>query len=61
MNLSKLSDEELLQSIMRRDADAFEALYERHAPIVYNLILRIVGETRTAEELVQGAWPFTTY
>lgn len=53
MNLTKLSDEELLQAIVRRDADAFEALYDRHAQIAYNLILRIVGEPRSAEELVQ--------
>lgn len=53
MNLSKLSDEELLQSIARRDAEAFEALYDRHAQIAYNVILRIVGEPRSAEELVQ--------
>lgn len=53
MNLTKLSDEELLQSIARRDADAFEALYDRHAQIAYNVILRIVGEPRSAEELVQ--------
>lgn len=53
MNLTKLSDEQLLQLVARRDADAFEALYDRHAQVVYHLILRIVNEPRTAEELVQ--------
>ncbi|MEZ4728540.1 MAG: hypothetical protein R3E79_15510 [Caldilineaceae bacterium] len=43
MNLTKLSDEQLLQLVARRDADAFETLYDRHAQIVYNLILRING------------------
>ena len=53
MNVSKPSDEELLQLIAKRNADAFEALYDRHAQIIYNLVLRIVGETSVAEELVQ--------
>lgn len=53
MNLTKLSDEQLLQLVARRDADAFETLYDRHAQTVYNLILRIVSDQRTAEELVQ--------
>lgn len=53
MNLTKLSDEQLLQLVAGRDADAFETLYDRHAPVIYNLILRIVSEPRTAEELVQ--------
>lgn len=53
MNLSKPSDEELLQLIAKRNADAFEALYDRHAQIIYNLLLRIIGEASTAEELVQ--------
>jgi RNA polymerase sigma-70 factor (ECF subfamily) len=53
VNLTKLSDEQLLQLVARRDAAAFETLYDRHAPVVYNLILRIVSEPPTAEELVQ--------
>ena len=56
MNLTKLSDEQLLQLIARRDADAFETLYDRHAQVVHNLILRIVGERRATEELVQEAF-----
>jgi RNA polymerase sigma-70 factor, ECF subfamily len=53
VNLTKLSDEQLLQLIARRDADAFETLYDRHAQIVHSLILRIIGEPRAAEDLVQ--------
>jgi RNA polymerase sigma-70 factor, ECF subfamily len=53
VNLTKLSDEELLQLIAKRDGDAFEALYDRHAPLVHNVVLRIVGDQRTAEETVQ--------
>lgn len=56
VNLTKLSDEQLLQLIARRDADAFETLYDRHAQVVHNLILRIVGERRATEELVQEAF-----
>ncbi|MBX3014946.1 MAG: sigma-70 family RNA polymerase sigma factor [Caldilineaceae bacterium] len=56
MNLTKLSDEQLLQLVAGRDVEAFETLYERHAPVIYNLILRIVREPRTAEELVQESF-----
>lgn len=53
MNLTKLSDEQLLHLIAERNADAFETLYDRHTQTVHSLILRIVGEQRVAEELVQ--------
>lgn len=53
VNLTKLSDEQLLQLIAGRDADAFETLYDRHAQVVHSLLVRIVGEQRAAEELVQ--------
>jgi RNA polymerase sigma-70 factor (ECF subfamily) len=47
------TDEALLLRIVQRDADAFEQLYDRHATAVYSLLLRIVRETATAEELLQ--------
>lgn len=38
------------------DADAFEQLYHMHAPRVFALALRLTGERRRAEELVQDAF-----
>jgi RNA polymerase sigma-70 factor (ECF subfamily) len=51
--LKHFSDEALLQQVARRDATALEELYDRHAQIVYNLIIRIVRETALADELLQ--------
>jgi RNA polymerase sigma-70 factor (ECF subfamily) len=51
--LKQLSDEALLQQVARRDATALEELYDRHAQVVYNLIMRIVRETAIADELLQ--------
>ncbi len=47
------SDEQLLQLISRQDLLAYEALYDRHAQVVYNLLNRIVRDAATAEELLQ--------
>lgn len=38
------------------DAEAFEALYRRHAGRIYALCLRMAGDPREAEELVQDAF-----
>ena len=54
--LTSLSDEDLLTRVVTHDAGAFEALYDRHAPTIYGLILRIVGETGVAEELLQESF-----
>ena len=50
------SDEALLQRITRQDTEALERLYERHGQIVYNLIVRIVGDPAIAEELLQDTF-----
>lgn len=50
------SDELLMQQIAQRDGAAFAALYDRHAQIVYNLIMRIVREPTTAEEVLQDTF-----
>ena len=39
-----------------RNADAFGALYDRHARVVYNLILRSVRNRETAEDIAQEVW-----
>lgn len=47
------SDETLLTLIIQRQPAAFEALYDRHAQTIYNLIVRIVRHQQIAEELLQ--------
>jgi RNA polymerase sigma-70 factor (ECF subfamily) len=46
-------DAMLVQQLLQRDVDAFEQLYDRHSRIVYALVLRIVRQGSTAEEVVQ--------
>lgn len=53
---SHYSDEELLQLIAQRDADALSEIYDRHAQTVYNLIMRIVREQTAAEDLLQESF-----
>jgi RNA polymerase sigma-70 factor (ECF subfamily) len=54
--LQQQPDEFLLQLIAQRNADALEELYNRHAQIVYNLIVRIVRERTIADELLQDTF-----
>ncbi|MDQ4078393.1 MAG: sigma-70 family RNA polymerase sigma factor [Chloroflexota bacterium] len=53
MDYERKSDEALLQLIAKHDTEALEALYDRHAQVVYNLILRIVRSREVADELLQ--------
>jgi RNA polymerase sigma-70 factor, ECF subfamily len=47
------SDAALVQRLLRRDVNAFEQLYDRHSRIVYSVVLRILRQVSTAEEVVQ--------
>jgi RNA polymerase sigma-70 factor, ECF subfamily len=49
-------DATLLQRLLRRDVGAFEEIYERHSRIVYSLVLRILRQGSTAEEVVQDVF-----
>jgi RNA polymerase sigma-70 factor, ECF subfamily len=49
-------DATLMQQLLRRDVSAFEELYERHSRIVYSLVLRILRQGPTAEEVVQDVF-----
>ncbi len=49
-------DATLMQQLLRRDVSAFEELYERHSRIVYSLVLRILRQGSTAEEVVQDVF-----
>jgi len=47
------SDEMLLQLVNGKDLWAYEILYARHAQSLYSLLIRIVREPTTAEDLLQ--------
>ncbi len=52
-----LSDEDLLERVAReRDRDAFEVLYGRYARAVYSLVVRIVRDRHTGEDVAQEAF-----
>jgi RNA polymerase sigma-70 factor, ECF subfamily len=50
------TDESLVELIAQRDPDALAALYDRHAPAIYNLVMRIVREAALADELLQDTF-----
>jgi RNA polymerase sigma-70 factor (ECF subfamily) len=43
----------LIQRVVARDASAVAALHDRHAPVLYSLILRIVRDAGEAEDVLQ--------
>jgi RNA polymerase sigma-70 factor, ECF subfamily len=49
-------DAALAQRLLQRDVGAFEELYDRHSRIVYGLVLRILQQATTAEEVVQDVF-----
>jgi RNA polymerase sigma-70 factor (ECF subfamily) len=49
-------DRQLVERMRAGDAAALEALYDRHSPLAYSMILRIVGGAADAEEVLQEAW-----
>lgn len=53
VDLSGMSDEELMARVTARDSAAFEHLYDRHAPAVLGIVARIVGDRAEAEEILQ--------
>jgi RNA polymerase sigma-70 factor (ECF subfamily) len=52
----RLADEELMPLVGRKDAEAFEVLYDRHGGAAYSLAYRIVGDRAAAEEVAQEAF-----
>jgi len=51
----EISDENLMMSYCNGDADAFEALYQRHKGPLYRFVLRQCGQA-FVEELFQDIW-----
>ena len=49
-------DATLLQRLLQRDVGAFEELYDRHSRVVYALVLRILQQASTSEEVVQDVF-----
>jgi RNA polymerase sigma-70 factor (ECF subfamily) len=46
-------DDELLRRISRKDAEALSALYDRYAPVLFGLSVRILRDARDAEDVLQ--------
>ena len=49
-------DGTLLSRFLQKDVSAFEELYNRHARLVYRLVLRILQQPATSEEVVQDVF-----
>jgi RNA polymerase sigma-70 factor (ECF subfamily) len=49
----QLSDEVLIARILQGDAPALDLLYDRHAPMVLGIALRITGDRALAERVLQ--------
>jgi RNA polymerase sigma-70 factor (ECF subfamily) len=49
-------DAALVHRLRHQDVNAFEQLYKRHSRVVYSLVLRILQQTQTAEEVVQDVF-----
>jgi RNA polymerase sigma-70 factor (ECF subfamily) len=54
--LHRLADEDLMPLVERKDASAFEVLYDRHGGAAYSLAYRIVGDRSAAEDVTQEAF-----
>lgn len=49
-------DATLVHRLLRKDVSAFEQLYDRHSRPIYSLVLRILQQAGTAEEVVQDVF-----
>jgi len=54
--LHRLADEDLMPLVERKDAAAFELVYDRHGGAAYSLAYRIVGDRNKAEDVTQEAF-----
>lgn len=56
MSYQEYSDKELLASIVDKDRQALEALYDRYAGAVYSLAVRMLRDSGAAEEVTQDSF-----
>lgn len=56
MSSGTSTDEELIFSIQKRDAQALELFYDRHRVLAYSIALRTLGNPSDAEDVVQEAF-----
>jgi RNA polymerase sigma-70 factor (ECF subfamily) len=49
-------DATLVHRLLQKDVSAFEQLYDRHSRAIYSLVLRILQQVGTAEEVVQDVF-----
>jgi RNA polymerase sigma-70 factor (ECF subfamily) len=54
--MTDASDQELVEAIKARDAEAFAALYDRHAPRLLGLLARWLGDRGEAEDALQDTF-----
>lgn len=50
------SDAELMRRVVQGDEDAFGALYDRYAEVVFGAAIRYLGDRQLAEDVVQDAY-----
>lgn len=55
-DLMEASDEELMLRVTSRDSAAFDLIYDRYAPIVLGIVVRIVQDQAEGEEILQEAF-----
>ena len=55
-NPEVLADATLTRRLLKKDVNAFEQLYDRHSRAIYGLVLRILQQAGTAEEVVQDVF-----
>ncbi len=53
---SRLASLDLVSRVALNDREAFALLYDRYAPLVFKLALRIVGDRAEAEDILQEAF-----
>jgi RNA polymerase sigma-70 factor (ECF subfamily) len=56
LNASAETDLKLVRLIAAGDVRAFEAMYDRHANLVFSLAMRVTRNPRAAEEVTQDAF-----
>ena len=50
------ADRACMDRLRAGDPKALDELYDRHTPLLYGIVLRILGRAADAEEVLQDAW-----